>query len=253
MKVFKTLSLLLIPLVFVMGFLVLRQIYVGVDILERSSPAPVEKYDVVKLNLNEGRLEMFWEDGVDGDPRFSSLRSMIDEYDGRITFATNGGMFDIDGDPIGLYIEDGVELKSINQNSGYGNFHLEPNGVFYISEDGAAVTTTRKFLDISEEVKYATQSGPMLVFDGKINEQFTEGSENLHIRSGVCAVTQDELVFIISNERVNFFEFASEFLNRGCTDALYLDGFVSKMYAPDIGRIESGGAFGVVIGFIKSL
>ncbi len=234
-----------------MVLLALKLFDVGVHISELSSPAQVEKYDVVKLNLNEGRLEMFWEDGVDDDPRFSSLRSMIDEHDGQLTFATNGGMFDIDGDPIGLYIEDGVEMKSINQKSGYGNFHLEPNGVFYLTDEGAAVVITSEYLDIEEKVNFATQSGPMLVVDGKINESFTEGSENLHIRSGVCAVTQDELVFIISNERVNFFEFASEFLNRGCSDALYLDGFVSKMYAPEIGRHESGGAFGVVIGFIK--
>jgi len=30
--------------------------------------------------------------------------------------------------------------------SGYGNFHMKPNGVFYISADRAAVAETRAFL-----------------------------------------------------------------------------------------------------------
>ncbi len=48
-----------------------------------------------------------------------------------IRFAMNAGMFSDAGAPIGLYVEDGDEQKSISLTEGPGNFHLKPNGVFW--------------------------------------------------------------------------------------------------------------------------
>jgi uncharacterized protein YigE (DUF2233 family) len=36
----------------------------------------------------------------------------------------------------------------------------------------------------------------------------------------------------------------------GCKNALFLDGFVSSMYLPEKGLIDTGGDFGVMIGVI---
>jgi hypothetical protein len=45
-------------------------------------------------------------------------------------FATNAGMFDPALKPVGLYVEQGRELVHVNTRSGYGNFHMKPNGIF---------------------------------------------------------------------------------------------------------------------------
>ena len=49
----------------------------------------------------------------------------------------NAGMFGEDLKPIGLYVEDGVQAKRLNRRDGYGNFHLKPNGVFYVNGSGS--------------------------------------------------------------------------------------------------------------------
>jgi uncharacterized protein YigE (DUF2233 family) len=36
-------------------------------------------------------------------------------------------MFDADLKPVGLYVEQGVELVHANIKSGKGNFHMKPN------------------------------------------------------------------------------------------------------------------------------
>ena len=48
--------------------------------------------------------------------------------------------------PVGLYVERGRELVHVNIKSGNGNFHMKPNGIFYISGGNAAVAETQAFL-----------------------------------------------------------------------------------------------------------
>jgi len=62
--------------------------------------------------------------------------------EGRLLFATNAGMFDPALKPVGLYVEQGRELVHANTLSGYGNFHMKPNRIFFVSADKAAVTET---------------------------------------------------------------------------------------------------------------
>src|SRR5439155_17992349 len=63
------------------------------------------------------------------------------------------------------YVEQERELVHLNTTSGYGNFHMKPNGVFYVSGDRAAVVETRAFLKHRPQADLATQSGPMLVLN----------------------------------------------------------------------------------------
>ena len=52
----------------------------------------------------------------------------------------------------------------------------------------------------------------------------------------------------ISNEKVNLWHFADLFKSKyACTDALYLDGFVSKMRCKNLGRKDKGGGFATMI------
>ena len=152
-----------------------------------------------------------------------------------------------DRSPQGLFIQNGIVQKAIDTiQKGYGNFYMQPNGVFYITDDNKGyVTVTSKFSD--EGVKFATQSGPMLVIDGKIHAIFREGSKNLNIRNGVGVLPNGKLLFGMSKQKINLFDFASYFRKQGCKNALYLDGFVSKTYLPSKKWISVDGNFGVII------
>jgi uncharacterized protein YigE (DUF2233 family) len=55
----------------------------------------------------------------------------------------------------------------------------------------------------------------------------------------------------MSKEKINFYDFAMYFKERGCKNALYLDGLVSRTYAPSENWIQEGGNFGVIIGVVE--
>lgn len=92
----------------------------------------------------------------------------------------------------------------------------------------------------------------MLVIDGNLHKKLTKGSKNLHIRNGVGVLPNGNLLFAMSKEKINFYDFASFFQKNGCKNALYLDGFVSKTYLPEKNYKQDDGNFGVIIGIIKS-
>lgn len=180
------------------------------------------------------------------------LRSSLEKNNKELIFAVNGGMYNKDLSPQGLYIEDGKIINKLSiQKEGYGNFYLQPNGVFYIDQDRTAgVVTTDRFNRIAT-IKYATQSGPMLVIEGKIHAKFRKGSKNLHIRNGVGLLPNGNLLFVMSKEKINFYDLAEYFKNNNCKNALYLDGFVSRTYLPSKKWIQEDGNFGVIIGEVK--
>jgi uncharacterized protein YigE (DUF2233 family) len=115
----------------------------------------------------------------------SALPRSLEGGTGRLLFATNAGMFDANLKPVGLYVEQGRELVHANIKSGKGNFHMKPNGVFYISAHEAAVAETQTFLKQRPQVDPATQSGPMLVIDGRLHSRFDRRSTSLKARTGV--------------------------------------------------------------------
>ena len=49
---------------------------------------------------------------------------------------------------------------------------MKPNGIFYISAGKAAVAETQAFLKQRPQADLATQSGPMLVIDGRLHPRF---------------------------------------------------------------------------------
>lgn len=161
----------------------------------------------------------------------------------------NGGMYTKDLSPKGLYVENKIEKQKIDTTSGNGNFYLKPNGVFYISKQIAGIVKTNEFRN--KDVDFATQSGPMLVIDGIIHPDFQESSKNLNIRNGVGVLPNGKVVLAISKEKINFYNFANYFKKLGCKNALYLDGFVSRIYYPEKKIKQLDSKFGVMIGVLK--
>ncbi|MGB0850417.1 MAG: phosphodiester glycosidase family protein [Bacteroidia bacterium] len=183
---------------------------------------------------------------------FKNLSKHVSSQGEILTFAMNGGMFTKEFMPLGLYIEDGQEITKIKRGTkGYGNFYLQPNGVFYITNQNVFQVTKTSTFELDSATKYATQSGPMLVHDGEINSNFGPKSSSTHIRNGVGILPNGDAIFAISHKRINFYEFASFFNNQGCKNALYLDGFVSRVYPPISNDTDLDMTFGVIIGEVK--
>lgn len=181
----------------------------------------------------------------------ANLKREVEQDAKTLVFAMNGGMYMEDNRPLGLYIENYKTISKLNTRNGSGNFYMAPNGVFYMDQFSAGhICKTSEFPSI-KNVKYATQSGPLLVVEGQINSNFTKGSANLNFRNGVGIMPDGSAVFAISKIPVNFYDFALYFKNRGCRMALYLDGFVSRMYLPEKNREQLDGNFGVMIAEVQ--
>lgn len=170
-----------------------------------------------------------------------------------VRFAMNGGMYDAALMPIGLYVENGAEMKSANTNDGPGNFHMLPNGVFYVKDGRAGVMETRRFVSSGLQPDHATQSGPLLVIDGAFHPRFLKDSDSRKYRNGVGITAKGGAVtFAISKEPVTFWEFATLFRDTlDCRDALFLDGTISSLYAPEIGRRDFLYPVGPIIAVVE--
>lgn len=211
-----------------------------------------QSFDTYIVSLEEHEIRLFCLQG-DSVPfrNIRRLRSSLAAEGRTLLFGMNAGMYKKDRSPLGLYIEEGELKVPLNQHDGYGNFYLKPNGVFMIRGGQASVVESSQFR-LSDDILYATQSGPLLLQGGDIHPVFREGSKSLHIRNGVGIIDSKTIVFIISNQPVNFYDFASIFKDQfGCKDALYLDGAISKMYLPDLNRSDLGGNLGPLIGILK--
>ena len=194
-----------------------------------------------KLPEDDLRLFLLDENGKNFG-QFQKLDSFLKEQSLDIIFATNGGMYHNDRSPVGLYIENFQEVSSLITRAGPGNFGLLPNGVFCLKKREFIILDTKKFEQKELKCNYATQSGPLLVIDGKIHPKFIKNGSSKFIRSGV-GISRDGLkaIFLISNKSVNFHDFASTFLDHlNIDNALYLDGNISRLYSPKFNRVGFG-------------
>ncbi len=118
---------------------------------------------------------------------------------------------------------------------------MKPNGVFFIERGKPEILETADFEARSATPELAVQSGPLLIQKGNLHPKFNEGSDSVYVRNGVGIDREGRVVFAISQKAVNLFTFASYFKDcLGCEDALYLDGALSGMYAPCLGREDIG-------------
>jgi uncharacterized protein YigE (DUF2233 family) len=188
-------------------------------------------------------------DGAYGS--FRAVNEALNAEGKALGFAMNAGMYHRDLDPVGLYIENGVETAGVVTRDGPGNFGLLPNGVFCWGE-GFRVIESRAFKADRPACRFATQSGPMLVIDGDLHPKLLPQSDSTYIRNGV-GVSADgaRAVFAISNDPVNFHAFARLFRDElGVPNALYFDGNISRLYAPELSRHDAGFPMGPIVGTV---
>lgn len=219
-------------------------------------------YVVCTLEAGKADLRLFWK-GADGQPyrAFSRLAEAVRAEGKTLALAINAGMYRADFSPMGLYVENARELKSANTAGAGGppgqvpNFYKKPNGVFFLGEVGADILPTDEFLRRAPKVRFATQSGPMLVIAGKLNPIFIPGSTDRTRRSGVGVCAGGAVRFAISEDGVNFHDFARLFRDRlQCPDALFLDGGRGVgLYYPALDRNDWSwhGGYGPIFGLVE--
>lgn len=211
-----------------------------------------QSFSVCDVDMTSADVRLFLRDD-DGNTigGFTGLQDALDPNE-RLIFAMNGGMFHPDRRPVGLFIADGAAEQRLITTPGPGNFGMLPNGVFCGLDGSAAVIETLQFAAAPPDCQFATQSGPMLVIDGALHPRFIPGSSSLRIRNGVG--TSDDgagAVFAISDAPVNFHDFATLFRDTlGLPNALYLDGNVSRLFAPELSRRDGGTGLGPIIGVV---
>jgi prepilin-type processing-associated H-X9-DG protein len=188
--------------------------------------------------------------GQDGRPHrsFRALQSALGDRAPHVRFAMNAGMFDEEGRAIGLLIEDGKQVRAINRRKGGGNFHLMPNGVFLVRRNGKAEVLTSARFKPARDIAFATQSGPMLLIDGKLHPKFDRDGESRLIRNAVGIGPDGTALFVISEDAVSFGKLARFYRDAlKARNALFLDGSVSSLWDPANHRMDSHVEFGPVV------
>ena len=207
-------------------------------------------YTICSFDVQTAHVELFNLDQNDIPlGNFDRLSQKLKADGKTLIFAMNAGMYDTNLRPIGLYVENGVEAKKLNRRNGGGNFHLKPNGVFYIAGEKAGVMETEAFAKSGIQPDFATQSGPMLVINNKIHPRLSPTGTSFKIRNGVCVPDDHTAMFAISNDPVGFYDFASVFEDQlGCKNALFLDGSISSLYSAEVSGVGGYVPMGPMVG-----
>ena len=198
------------------------------------------RYTVCQFDASRTQISIHWRNGA-GKPygTLEAVRRHFDQTGKVFLFAMNGGMYREDLSPVGYHVEARRKIRNANTRRGPGNFHMLPNGIFYVDKGRAGVMETRAFLRRNRRPFFATQSGPMLVIDGRIHPRFNPTSAHHKLRSGVGVSGDGRTVyFAISEGLVTFYNFAKLFeIKLNAPNALFLDGgSVPQMLAPGLSR-----------------
>ncbi|WP_026379949.1 phosphodiester glycosidase family protein [Afifella pfennigii] len=238
------------PLLTLLAFLTAGPAFAACESLRHDGT----RYSLCRFDPAKVELRTYLND-ASGKPygSFRALKGALAARGEELVFAMNGGMYDDKLAPVGLYMEEGRTLKPANTAKGPGNFHMLPNGVFWVGAGRAGVMETKEFLRQKPPAEFATQSGPMLLVDGARHPRFFPESDSRKRRNGVCVTPRGEAVFALSEAPVNFWEFSGLFKERfGCKNALFLDGTISSLYAPEIRRADGFFPLGPIVAVKKN-
>jgi uncharacterized protein YigE (DUF2233 family) len=204
---------------------------------------------ICSIDLREHTLRLFYSD-AEGRPlkSFRSLELLLHEQQQALVLGMNAGMFHSDYTPVGLLVIEGRELQPLNLQSGAGNFFLQPNGVLVLSDGEAGIIESQRYPALASKARFATQSGPLLVSDGVIHPDINADGTSTYIRNGVGLIDEHRVVLAITEEPVSLHEFATLFRDHlNCSNALYLDGSISSLFAADLQRCDALHSFGPML------
>jgi uncharacterized protein YigE (DUF2233 family) len=189
----------------------------------------------------KAKLQIFARDAY-GRPLQSIRRadSLVSARGETLVFATNGGIFERVDSASGLLIAEGKQYSPLDttrlQSDCANNFHCEPNAVFFSTARGLGkVLSTEDFVRWRHQhphtsLKFATQSGPMLVRKGRLARRFSSNVRFKKLRTGVGIRTDGSIVFAAADS-ITPLDFATVFMDElHATDAMFLDGVISEFY-----------------------
>jgi len=209
------------------------------------------RFTVVRVVPKKDDLRLFYQDAKGRNyGGFRGLEAGL-PAGASLPFAMNAGMYDRHFRPLGLFVSDGVLLRRTNLKSGYGNFFLKPNGVFLVARGKPRIVDSRDFRRQRRHVRLATQSGPLLLASGRLHPIFDSLSTS-RLKRNAVGVRGDTAFFAISEDSVNFHETARLFRDvLRCRDALYLDGEISSLHAPELSRSDTLDTLVTMIGVVE--
>lgn len=178
--------------------------------------------------------------GADKQP-FGSLPAFAATADAEtIAFAVNGGMYGDDLKPIGYYVEKGERRAELNRAAGDGNFYMKPNGVFFGTGGKWRVMGSNTFFEtVGDRPEFGTQSGPLLLIDGKLHPDIQDNGPSRAVRNGVGVDAAGKAHFVMSDADISFGQLARYFRDElKVATALYLDGAISSLWDPATGRLD---------------
>lgn len=200
---------------------------------------------VYRLDPKKEKLELFLGEAKGKPNTFPIVRDRVAKQGRKLKFAMNSGIFEGTFQPSGLHIAAGKTITKLNlkdfkktrEGEFTPNFFLKPNGVFYLRKDGTpGVLESNKYSKSGEKPILATQSGPLLVENGKIHPVLEPTSTSTRFRNGL-GVASDGTVVLVCSVRLdragqsNLYHFAELFRDKlDCKNALYLDGDISYVY-----------------------
>lgn len=211
-------------------------------------------YTICTVDTAKEELRLFLYND-EGAPygHFNAVDRALQSHGETLSFGMNAGMYHDDRAPVGHYVENGKEVMRVISNAGPGNFGLLPNGILCLRPGRADVFETLDYVDQSPDCTFATQSGPMLVINGALHPRFLPDSTSRFIRNGVGTTADgSKAIFAISNNAVTFHEFGTFFRDHlALPNALFFDGNISRLYAPDLNRDDFGFALGPIVGAVE--
>lgn len=185
-----------------------------------------------------------------GGQPFGSLGTFAASADtGTIAFAVNGGIFGDDLKAVGYYVENGERLSELDRGSGDGNFYMKPNGVFFGTGGKWRVLASETFVaTVGDRPQFGTQSGPMLVIDGKLHPDIQDNGPSRAIRNGVGVDGKGHAHFVIADAPLSFGQLARYFRDEvKAANALHLDSQVSALWNPATDRLDQGRAGPIIV------
>jgi uncharacterized protein YigE (DUF2233 family) len=208
-----------------------------------------DAFIVCRYRPETDELRLVWA-GRNGKPLGSlpALKAHLGKDSRRVLFAMNAGMYDPARRPVGLFVQDTRLVQPLNRKDGRGNFFMKPNGVFWVEAAGLAhLDETDTYAHDPGLPMWATQSGPMLVTAREVNPRIMPNGASRYVRNAV-GVTYTGAFFVISRRPISLGRLARFMRDElSCLDALYLDGAVSSLWSPDLGRLDRRTGLGPMV------
>ena len=108
---------------------------------------------VYKVDLNNDSILIHWKNKSATPYRtIENVKKHLDKQKHKVSLIVNAGMYEPNNSPKGLYIENGLKQKKLDDNLNYKgkllNFYMYPNGVFFIDKlNNAKIISTKDYIE----------------------------------------------------------------------------------------------------------